>query len=150
METNYYNYIDCSQVMHGLNDAYFDAKYEYEQAPNKDNLERLNKINSEIDRVEDLNKKFVEKYVCEYCLIFSTCKREDCSCEKYEMYRGACYYKHHHRIKENYNGEYSLIIRKMGDHIVTQPLTYDASSAELEFHNTMLNKFKNLSYFEML
>lgn len=151
MKRNCNNINEYFSALDDLEDNYFDAKELYEKEKKEEYLKKVKKYEIRIENIVKKHEEFIEKYVCEYCVVFPCCRFNDLSCEKYGLYWGACEYVSIIReMKECDSDDPIIIIKTIHDFYVIRPRVKDTTDIELQFHYDMLNIFESLPYFKML
>jgi hypothetical protein len=152
MKVNCNNHSNVSETIRKLDEIYALKKYKYEKTKDSNFLKKLNRIESRIDKIFENNEKFLEKYVCEYCLVFASCKFNEVNCDKFKFYQFASLYAIHKKSGYINDSNGKLLIRKSGGQYFFQVFgpDYTAKKCELKFHNEIATKIEKLPYYSLL
>lgn len=152
MKVNYNNYNNVFNEIIKLKEKYALENYKYEKTKDSNCLKKLNRIESQIDKIVEKNEKFIEKYVCEYCLVFASCKFYEVNCDKFKFYKFASLYVIYKKSGSINDSQGKLLIKKLGELYwfeVFMP-DYKAKKSELKFHNEIATKIEKLPYYSLL
>jgi hypothetical protein len=152
MKMNYNNYSNVLDALTKLDEKYFLEKNKYEKTKDSNCLKKLNRIESQIDKIVENNEKFLKKYVCEHCLVFASCKFNEVNCDKFKFYKFASLYAIHKKSGSFNDSQGKLLIIKWGELYVFEVFMpdYKPKKCELKFHNEIAAKIEKLPYYSLL
>ena len=152
MKVNCSNRSNVLEAIIKFDEKYVLEKYKYEKTKDSNCLKRLNRIGLQIDKIMKNNIKFIEKYVCEYCLVFASCNFNKVNCDKFKFYEFACSYAIYKKSGCINDSKGKLLIKKSGKlyHFEVFMPDYKAKKSELKFHNEIANKIEKLPYYSLL